>query len=138
MTFKRAYSLVTVQRSVTVGLLATSADYLLLIALVERIHLRPTIATLPALVLGSGLQFLGSRYYTFAIDNLGRARQQIIQWIICEGVSFSLNALGFYTVYTQFPLPYLMAKLVVSTLVFLLFSLPAWATIFNPYSRSLS
>ncbi len=116
-------------RSVLIGLLATIVDLGILTFSVEALALMPTVANVPALILGASVQFIGCRLFVFR--SRGRLQPQIAGFIAAEAGTLTLNAILFHFVITLTPVPYAVARSLSSFLVFALFSFPAWKHVFR-------
>jgi putative flippase GtrA len=123
-------------RSGGAGLAATLVDIGSLTGLVSIAGLSPRAANVPALVLGGVAMFFGQKY--FAFRSRGAPRAEVVR----EMVLFSLVQLG-SIVLTGFLFDramvvsafaarwYVATRLVVSNVVWLGFSFPAWHVVFR-------
>jgi putative flippase GtrA len=121
----------TLTRSAGVGLVATLLDLLLLWALVEGAGLSAAAANVPALLAGVVAQFAGNKWLAFRDRSPDVARQGA-QFALVEAGALALNAVGFHLAVTLTAVPYLPARLLVSTLVYFGWSYALWARIFRP------
>lgn len=117
-------------RSVLVGLVATAVDVGMLLALVAGCGLLPVAANVPALLVGALLQYLGNKYLAFRDRSRDHLRQGGL-FALVEGGALLLNAAGFHWLVTASPVPYALARPVVTLAVYCAFSYPLWARIFN-------
>jgi putative flippase GtrA len=117
-------------KSAGVGLLATVADLVALFALVELGGLAPTLANVPALLIGAAVQFVGCRHVVFGAAG-GSLRRQLAGFAAAEAATLLLNALAFHALVTMTPLPYGFARPLGTFLVFVLFSFPMWKLVFR-------
>lgn len=117
-------------RSALVGVAATFADLVALEALVRTADLSPAAANLPALGLGLVVQFFGNKYFAFQDRSRAVARQGA-QFALVEAGAVALNAGIFHVLVTSTSLPYLVARLLATTVVYFAFSYPLWNLIFR-------
>ncbi|HMR08838.1 MAG TPA: GtrA family protein [Polyangiaceae bacterium] len=118
-------------RSSAVGLLATATDLVVLALLVSGVGMDPRVASLPALCLGIGIQFVGNKW--FAFENRERAwARQGAQFLAVETLGFGANLVLFDLVMAHSSLPYLPVRLVTTSLVYFGICLPLWSRIFKP------
>jgi putative flippase GtrA len=123
----------TLTRSAIVGIAATLADLATLTILVSILGLRPEAANLPALLVGVLTQFVGNKYYAFAngaCDARSLARQGT-RFILVEAGALILNAIAFHFIVALTPVPYPIARLIGSSLVYFAYSYPLWGRIFS-------
>jgi putative flippase GtrA len=120
-----------VVRSAAVGLLATATDLVALAVLVSGLGISPRIASVPALVLGIGVQFVGNKWFAFG-DRSPRWMQQGAQFLGVETVGFVANLVLFDLAVTLTKLPYLPLRLLTTNLVYFLICFPLWSLIFRP------
>src|SRR5262245_62116206 len=117
-------------RSMGVGAVATLADLAALTLLVELCGLPPAFANVPALVFGLAIQFFGNKLFAFE-DRSRALMKQGLQFAAVETGTLALNAIGFHLLVTLTPIPYLAARLLGQSLVYVGFSYPLWARIFR-------
>ena len=117
-------------RGAGVGLAATVTDLLALAILVELVGLPPTIANVPALLVGAAVQFLGCRHVVFRAGG-GSLRRQITGFVVAEAATLLMNALAFHLLVTLTPAPYALARPLGTFLVFAGFSYPVWHLVFS-------
>jgi len=120
-----------VVRSAAVGLLATATDLVVLAVLVSGLGLSPRVASVPALVLGIGVQFVGNKWFAFG-DRSSRWMRQGAQFLGVEAVGFVANLVLFDLAVTLTKLPYLPLRLLTTNLVYFIICLPLWSLIFRP------
>jgi putative flippase GtrA len=116
-------------RGAGVGIAATVADLLALAILVELCALAPTIANVPALLVGAAVQFLGCRHVVFQAG-AGSLRRQLGGFVLAEAATLLMNALAFHLLVTLSPAPYALARPLGTFLVFAGFSYPIWHLVF--------
>ena len=114
-----------------VGAIATVVSMGLLIGLVKYLHYSPHAANIPSMAVGSIIQFLGQRSLVFSASKDGSAFQQGLLFFLAELGTFFLNTFGFDAVVTHLGINYVIARLGVTTLVYLGFSFPVWHLIFR-------
>jgi|JI10StandDraft_1071094.scaffolds.fasta_scaffold103262_3 putative flippase GtrA len=116
-------------RSLGVGALATAADLLALLLLVEALDVSAPHANVPALAVGVLIQYFGNKHLAFG----DRSRHHLRQGLAFLGVevgTLALNALAFHLLVTHVAVPYGLARLVGSALVYVGFSYPLWRRVF--------
>ena len=117
-------------RSAAVGVLATAADLVTLAILVSGFHFSPRAASLPALALGIGVQFVGNKLFAFGDQSRAWVRQGA-QFLGVEVLGFIANLVLFDFAVTHTHLPYLPLRLVTTNLVYFGICLPLWSRIFR-------
>jgi putative flippase GtrA len=116
-------------KTLVVGALASIADMSTLICLVQLFGIRPEIANIPSLMVGSTLQFLGNRQVVYHSN--GVVKLQLLTFICGELVSLTLNGSGYYLMVTHTSIHYAVARPIVSAIIFTCFSYPLWRYIFS-------
>lgn len=116
-------------RSTLVGAAATLGDLAALTLLVEVFGLLPAVANVPALLLGVGVQFAGNKWFAFQNRSRDYVRQGL-QFAAVEAGTIALNAIAFHVLVTATPIPYAIARLLGTALVYVAFSYPLWKRIF--------
>ena len=106
-------------------------DLLELFLLVDAAGLSAQQANVPALLAGALAQFLANKYLAFQDYSRAFLRQGFL-YALTEGVTLLLNAVGFQLLVAFTPTPYLLARILVSFVVFALWSFPVWRKIFRP------
>lgn len=119
-----------VARSLGVGAVASVVDMAVLAVLVSGLHLPSQLANVPALVAGALVQFLGCRHLVFGASN-GALRRQLAGFVATEAGTLALNGLAFHLLVTLTPVPYPLARLLGTFLVFVSFSFPLWTRVFG-------
>lgn len=117
-------------RSAAVGVVATLVDLGALWALIGGLGVAATIANVPALTLGLVVQFVGNKWFAFQDRSRALARQGGL-FVLVEAGAFALNA-GAFHLLTTAGVPWLGARAVGASAVYLGFSLPLWGRIFTP------
>jgi putative flippase GtrA len=117
-------------KSAVVGGVATLADLLALVVLVQVAGLPATVANVPALIAGLLVQFFGNKLFAFEDRSRDYARQGAL-FAAVEVGALLLNALAFHLLVTVTPLPYPAARAVGSALVYFVYSYPLWGRIFG-------
>lgn len=120
----------TFTRSAAVGLAATVLDLLILWVLVDGLGMTAAAANVPALLVGVAAQFAGNKWLAFR-DRSPRIVQQGVQFALVEAGALLLNAVGFHLLVTATAMPYLVARMLVSSLVYAGWSYGLWARIFR-------
>ena len=124
----------TLVRSAAVGAAASIADLFSLFLLVEWIGLGPTTANLPALLLGLVIQYFGNKFFAFRDHRRDHLRQGGL-FLIVEIGAFALSAALFHGLVVLIGIPYLLARIVASAIIYLGFSYPLWRRIFRHTPR---
>ena len=120
--------------SAGVGALSSLVDFASLFVLVNAFHVPPVGANIPALLLGLVVQFIGARHVVFR-DSKVTLKMQLVGFLVTELGAFLLNALLFHAFVAGLHMPYLMARLIGSFVVFVSFSFPMWNFVFRPSPR---
>ena len=121
-------------KSIVTGGAASIADFATLTVLVELFRLSPTQANIPSLLVGAAIQFVGNRHLVFKAGHLS-VGPQLVGFAIVELGTFALNAASFYGVVRFTPVPYPIARVACSFVVFTTFSYPLWKRVFAPSQR---
>ncbi len=117
-------------RSIGVGGLATLTDLVLLTLLVSGLGVHVRIASIPALVLGMFVQFVGNKHFAFR-DRSRKWVKQGLQFAGVELIGFAANAMVFDLLVTQTPMPYLVARCLGTFVVYVAVCMPLWSRIFK-------
>jgi len=118
-----------VLRSLLVGGAATALDLGMLALLITGMGTAPRLANAPALIAGVGLQFVGNKLFAFR-DGSSRWVAQGAQFLAVEALAFVLN-LAIFDVLVRWGLPFVAARLLGSSVVYLAVCLPLWSQIFR-------
>lgn len=116
-------------RSAVVGVAATLFDFGALSLLVSVFGVPARLASLPALALGIVVQFMGNKWLAFRDASPGWGRQASL-FLAVEGVGLLANGIVFDRLLVWTHLPYLVCRILSSSLVYFAFCLPLWARIF--------
>jgi putative flippase GtrA len=120
----------TLTRSAVVGVVATLVDLVALMLLVDVLGRAPEAANIPALLLGVSVQFAGNKWFAFR-DRSKDLLRQGGKFVVIEAGALVLNALAFHLLIQLTVIPYPVARLVASALVYFGYSFPLWGRIFN-------
>jgi putative flippase GtrA len=134
VTWKRIAELL---RAGVAGIAATAADVGTLAILVSVFHVHPRAASIPALVVGGVVNFLGNRHYAFRA-RAGHIGKQAVGYTAVELVALALNGLLYDTVLRAVPGAahvYWLVRLATSHAVFLGWSYPLWRRVFRVAPR---
>jgi putative flippase GtrA len=115
------------------GVAATGSDLATLAFFVSVLHVDARLASLPALVVGGFVNFLGNRHFAFRARQ-GDLGKQAIGYTVVEVVALGLNGLLYDTVLRTVPGAsgvYWLVRLATSHLVFLAWSYPLWRLVFR-------
>jgi putative flippase GtrA len=129
-SFTRLFELV---RAGAAGLLATGADLLVLAVLVSLLHWDARAASIPALVAGGVVNFVGNRHFAFRAAR-GPLVRQAVGYTAVELIALALNGLFYDAILRAFPVTahaYWAVRLATSHLVFLAWSYPLWRRVFR-------
>ena len=131
VTIRRVWELL---RAGVAGALATGADVGTLTVLVALFHVAPRAASVPALVVGGVVNFVGNRHFAFKATS-GPLLAQAIGYAAVELVALALNGLLYDLVLRTLPQTahaFWAVRLATSHLVFLGWSYPLWRRVFAP------
>jgi len=105
-----------------------------LAVLVSLVGLSPRVASVPALVVGGVVNFLGNRHFAFRASGGSLVRQALLYTVV-EVAALGANGLLFEIVMRSLPASlawaYVPVRLVTSHLVFLAWSYPLWRLVFR-------
>jgi putative flippase GtrA len=124
----------TFARSLITGGAATLVDLAVIAFAVGILETSPKAANLPALFVGAAVQFFGNRHFAFRAAS-GPLKRQTVLFLATEAVAMTLNAALYHGVATFLPLTKpgaVVARMITTNLVFVLFSYPAWKRVFQP------
>ena len=121
-------------RAFLAGAAATLADIAVLALLVSALGVAPRVASIPALVVGGVVNFLGNRHFAFRASQGSLARQAVL-YAIVELAALAANGILFDLAMRLLPSSlawaYVPVRLVTSHLVFLAWSYPLWRFVFR-------
>ena len=131
-----AHRLLTFLRATLSGGLATLADLGVLSILVSLLHVPVRAASLPALLVGGVVNFIGNRKFAFTEKGAkpGPLPRQVILYTIVEIVALALSALLFDAALRHVHIAhniYPVVRLATGSIVFFLWSYPLWKRIFR-------
>jgi putative flippase GtrA len=121
-----------VVRAGAAGAAATATDVVLLGVLVA-CGMDPRIASIPALVAGGAVNFLGNRHFAFRASS-GSLARQALGYALVEVVALVLNGALYDATLVLFPetrAAFWVVRLVTSHVVFLCWSYPLWRRVFR-------
>ena len=119
------------KRSALVGVAATLADLGALFVMVTLLGISPRVASIPALLFGAAVQFVGQRSFAFRATG-GNAVGQAIRFAGVHAVTLLLSAL-LYDVAVRVAgahVPYWVLRLLVGNAVYLAWSYPMFKRVF--------
>ena len=130
----------TFVRSLISGSAATLVDLAVLAFAVGFFHASPKAANLPALFAGAAVQFFANRHFAFraASGPLGR---HALAFIAVEMVTLIFNAALYHGVASCVlltPAAAVIARIITTNLVFVLWSYPMWKRVFQPTAPPFS
>lgn len=125
----------TLSRSAVVGLVATGLDFLVLITLVSGFGVPPRSASLPALSLGIAAQFIGNKWLAFR-DPARAWLRQAACFLGIEALGLACNALCFDRLLVVSHLPYVVCRVLSTSIVYFGVCLPLWSRLFSSAKRS--
>jgi putative flippase GtrA len=108
-----------------VGLLASAGSLGVLTVLIKVCNLSPVQANIPSLATGTAIQFLGNRYFAFR-STQNSAVFQLLGFLVSEAIAFGMNVYLFNYLVEGLGAHFLVARLLGTFLVFILFSFPTW------------
>ena len=114
-------------RNTITSVFTTALDFGMLVLLVEVFHVHYVLATFCGTVVGALSNFLINRHWSFEASNAashGGAHWQLVRFLPVQAGSSALQTLGVWGFTERAHLPYLGSKLVVATLVYLLWNYP--------------
>jgi putative flippase GtrA len=120
-------------RSALAGGTATLVDLASLATAVGVLGVAPRVASVPALLAGALVQFLGNRYFAFRAASRGTLPRQAALFAATEATALLLNAALFDLVARRVALDAgsaLVARALTTNLVYLAFSYPMFRRIF--------
>lgn len=118
------------KRSALVGAFATVLDLGALAVGVELLHLDPRVVTPFALGLGVVAQFVGNKLLAFRDTSRAWARQAML-FLAVEAAGYTANVALFALLSSLVPVPYLVLRLVIGSVVYFGLCLPLWSKIFR-------
>jgi putative flippase GtrA len=131
---KTARDPLRILRALLAGGAATLADIAVLALLVSAFGLAPRVASIPALVVGGVVNFVGNRHFAFRATRGSLARQAVLYTVV-ELAALAANGVLFDVVMRLLPpglaWAYVPVRLVTSHLVFLAWSYPLWRLVFR-------
>lgn len=119
-------------RAGVAGAAATAADLATLAVLVSALHVDARAASLPALVVGGVVNFVGNRHFAFRARS-GRLARQAAGYAAVEIVALALNGLLYDAALRALPGAanvYWLVRLATSHAVFVGWSYPLWRKVF--------
>ena len=120
-------------RAGVAGLIATGADLLTLVVLVDVARLSPRAASVPALIAGGIVNFIGNRDFVFNARS-GNLVKQSMGYIAVELGALALNAMEYDAALRIIPAAarvFWLVRLGTTNLVFLGWSYPLWHDVFR-------
>ena len=117
-------------RSSAVGLAATGADFAVLELCVRLLHVDPPKAKICSFLVGLAVQFIGNRTFAFHASE-GKLGRQIAMFCGVESITLTLNWLIFRFLVRSLHLPIEVANAIVTFVVYVCFSYPAWRIVFR-------
>jgi putative flippase GtrA len=101
----------------TTAVLSTIVDYAVMIACVELAHLSPVPATAIGATVGAVTNFLINRSFTYLRATDRRVPRQLGRFVFVSAMSLVLNTGGEHLFHYVIGLQYLVARVIVSTIV---------------------
>jgi len=123
----------TMLRSGVAGAAATGADLATLSLLVGVGHWDPRSASIPALLVGGVVNFVGNRRYAFDARE-GSVARQVVGYSAVEGAALALNGVLYDAVLRWVPHAadfYWLVRIVTTNIVFVAWSYPLWQRVFR-------
>lgn len=104
---------------------ATAVDYVTMIAMVSLIGLGPVAGTAIGAAVGAITNFTLGRNFTFRSHARDHGvHGQFIRYVVVSALSLAWNALGVHVVAVQLGVQYVLARLIVGTLVGFVWNFP--------------
>jgi putative flippase GtrA len=128
----RLSHLLELVRAGAAGILATGADLAVLTVLVSLCRWDARAASIPALLVGGLVNFVGNRHFAFRAAS-GPVVRQAFGYTVVELVALALNGLAYDAILRAVPAAahaYWAVRLATSHLVFLAWSYPLWRRVF--------
>lgn len=120
-------------RSGGAGAVATVADLLALTILKEGFGVPPEVASVPALTLGTVIMFFGQKHFVFQSRG-GSVTRELVLFGLVQAGGYVLTLWGYAAALRFFPwlaVHYVVARLVVTNLVWVGYSFPLWHWVFR-------
>lgn len=120
-------------RSGGAGAVATVADLLALTIMKEGFGIPPEVASVPALTLGTVLMFFLQKHFVFQSKSGSVARELVLFGAVQAG-GYVITLVGYDATLRFVPwlaVHYVVARLVVTNLVWLAYSFPLWHWVFR-------
>jgi putative flippase GtrA len=117
-------------RSSLVGIVATAADFTVLEVCMRLLHLEAGTSKIFAFLVGLSVQFFGNRSFAFHATG-GSMRRQVLLFCLVESVALTLNWALFRQLVNRARLPIEIANFLVTFVVYVGFSYPAWRIVFR-------
>jgi putative flippase GtrA len=115
------------------GLVATLSDLAVLTGLTELAGVSPRVASVPALVTGGVVMFFGQKYFAFGGGGAPKGRE-LVEFTLVQAGGLALTGFLYDAALRLFPSlteRYVVARLVVTNLVWLAYSFPLWHVVFR-------
>ncbi len=123
-------ALPVVVRSMGVGAAATLLDLGVLALLVSALGVSARLASAPALLLGVTAQFVGNKLFAFRDRSRDWVRQGL-GFFAVEALGLLANLALFDLAVRHTAVPYLLARLGITSLVYFAVCLPLWSLVFR-------
>jgi len=120
-------------RSGGAGAVATVADLLALTILKEGFGVPPEVASVPALTIGTLIMFFAQKHFVFQSKGGSVARELVLFGVVQAG-GYVLTLVGYDAALRFVPwlaAHYVVARLVVTNLVWVAYSFPLWHWVFR-------
>ncbi len=121
-------------KSAIVGITATLVDLGVLEILVRVFHVEAPTAKIFSFLVALTVQFFGNRTFTFHATG-GSLRRQVLLFCAVESVTLFLNWLIFRFLVKTLHLPMEVANFIVTFVVYVGFSYPAWRLVFRVHAK---
>jgi putative flippase GtrA len=110
-------------RNALTSVFTTALDFGVLTGLVELFHVSYVISTFSGTVVGAVSNFTINRKWSYEATD-GQAHLQLVRFLPVQAGSSGLQTLGVWLVTDQAHVQYMISKLVVATLVYLVWNYP--------------
>jgi putative flippase GtrA len=102
---------------------ATVVDYLTMIFMVSVVGLGPVVGTVIGAACGAVTNFTLGRHFTFRVAD-GGVRGQLVRYLLVSAMSLGWNALGEHLLAVMLGVQYVIARLIVGTVVGFVWNFP--------------
>jgi putative flippase GtrA len=120
----RPSSLLLFGRHQLASVAATAVDYAMMIVAVSVVGFGPVNGTIIGASSGALTNFTLGRYFTFKASHGGTMRGQALRYVLVSAMSLVWNAFGEHLLAVMLGMQYILARLIVGTLVGFVWNFP--------------